>query len=675
MSEVAETTKRPLEAESPTAKKPRFTQRQRAERVVKESDVGITAYINDHGLGFYGSIKTLYADFLVNEIGPDGKVVHLTDEGIDTGKTKKEKKYDRRHQERAELQDKTPEEVEKIKEARRAEEEARKAEEESKPKYELSEEHRAQLLQQLTEHEVAEIEQLFTTGNKMETKTQFDDKQARGKLHQLLREAFQGKLETTTSASNTFQIMLRANSKNVRGAARPQESINHVDENGVVNYGLGPFKDYLHFTVYKENRETMEVANMISKFLRIPTKNVHFAGTKDRRGVTCQRFCIFRGKVVRVSTLNKGLKNAVLGGFTYQDNQLLLGDLTGNEFTITIRDVEPLGGASVEEVVDKCFDSLKNKGFINYYGMQRFGTFSISTHALGIHVLKSEWKHAVELILSEQEVVAPESIEARRVWAETGDAATTLAKLPRRFTAENCILTALLKEKKGPDGYSANAYFKALISIPRNLRLMYVHAYQSYVWNLVVSKRFELFGSEVQEGDLVLAEKEEKAVDDDFEEDVASYDFVRARPLSKEEAQSGQYSIFDVVLPLPGFDVIYPTNPQLKQVYVDAMAKDGLDPDNMARKVRDFSLAGSYRKILGKADNVSYDIVKYASNTDPLVRTDLELLRAQRDGTELPRVIATAAGDKTAVILRMQLSTSCYATMALREFMKGEIPV
>jgi tRNA pseudouridine13 synthase len=42
---------------------------------------------------------------------------------------------------------------------------------------------------------------------------------------------------------------------------------------------------------------------------------------------------------------------------------------------------------------------LKANGFINYYGMQRFGTGSISTHTVGQHVLKGDWKEAINLIL------------------------------------------------------------------------------------------------------------------------------------------------------------------------------------------------------------------------------------------------------------------------------------
>ena len=44
-------------------------------------------------------------------------------------------------------------------------------------------------------------------------------------------------------------------------------------------------------------------------------------------------------------------------------------------------------------------DVLTTIGFINYYGMQRFGTRSISTHAVGVAMLAGEWKLAVDLLL------------------------------------------------------------------------------------------------------------------------------------------------------------------------------------------------------------------------------------------------------------------------------------
>lgn len=47
-------------------------------------------------------------------------------------------------------------------------------------------------------------------------------------------------------------------------------------------------------------------------------------------------------------------------------------------------------------------------------------------------------------------------------------------------------------------------YFLFFLQIPRNNRLMYIHSYQSVVWNTMVSRRIEAFGLKAVEGDLVL---------------------------------------------------------------------------------------------------------------------------------------------------------------------------
>jgi len=45
----------------------------------------------------------------------------------------------------------------------------------------------------------------------------------------------------------------------------------------------------------------------------------------------------------------------------------------------------------------------------------------------------------------------------------------------------------------------------------------------------------------------------------------------------------GMYSVYDVVLPLPGYDVIYPDN-KFKALYQQLMEKDDLNYEDMRRR-------------------------------------------------------------------------------------------
>ena len=46
--------------------------------------------------------------------------------------------------------------------------------------------------------------------------------------------------------------------------------------------------EYLHFTLYKENKDTMEAVHYLASQLKMNVRSFQFGGTKDRRGVTVQ---------------------------------------------------------------------------------------------------------------------------------------------------------------------------------------------------------------------------------------------------------------------------------------------------------------------------------------------------------------------------------------------------
>lgn len=578
---------------------------------IVESDVGITEYLSPDIAGFQGILKQRYTDFLVNEINSGNQVLHLTDLGLPEI-TKEEPKIDAQ-------------------------------ENNKKEKPELSDEQRKQLAQFVGEEIVDKMLELFNTGNKIETEQSFNDKDERTKLHQLIREIFNSRLETRTTDDNRFVILL--NSKSSRKNRKFDKSL------------VGDAKPFVRFLIYKENKETMDVANLISKLLRIPPKSVGFMGTKDRRGVTVQEASIHKIKMERLNGLNKSLKGVKLGSFKYNDEPCKLGGLNGNEFYITLRDVDNT------DHLTELFESLKTKGFINYYGMQRFGTFSISTHTVGKYVLNGNYDKVVDLILSPQELVLPDSVEARRIYSETKDAAKALDKMPRKCVAEHAILRSLSKDP--------SSSINAVMQIPRNLRVMYAHAYQSYIWNNAASERIRKYGLKVVPGDLVIDTETKVSKfdsDNNIEEDVKYSDFVRARVVTEEDIKI--MTIFDIVLPTPGFDILYPEN-EIENVYKDMMAKDGIDYKKMERNIKEFSLSGSYRAVVARPENVEFWVRKYNQPADQIVRTDLDLLQGELgEESRLVQPPTEEEGEKTAVVLKMQLGSSTYATMALREVMK-----
>ena len=270
--------------------------------------------------------------------------------------------------------------------------------------------------------------------------------------------------------------------------------------------------------------------------------------------------------------------------------------------------------------------------------------------------------------------------------------------MPRKYIAESAILRYFRERGMQGDGKGGRLdYLGAIQAIPRGLRTMYAHAYQSLVWNHVASARLKL-GNQVLPGDLVLvtatkaAPKEE--VDQDGEVVIApdasaqtvESDFQRARAITEEEAKSGKFQMADIVLSTPGWDIEYPAIDELMKVYKDVMAKDSLDPMDMKRSVRDWSLSGSYRKVLSRFvdDECSYE-VRRCKLGEQVVGTDVEAMeqaaaaageKRKRSAIDADATAETApetTEEESVVVLRMRLGTSCYATMALRELMKGGV--
>ena len=462
-----------------------------------------------------------------------------------------------------------------------------------------------------------------------------------------IRRIFKSKIDTETGGDGIITaVPSNRFTKNPRAGGQRQRS----DQPSFKKLG----GDYIHFTLYKENKDTMDAINQMCRILKVKANNFGFAGTKDRRAATVQRISAFRVKHQTLEFLNSQLAFLKTGDYKYSKYPIQLGDHGGNAFKITVKNVSVTRGHGcslkrrvqmVTQAVGAAVSEMTKYGFINYFGLQRFGTHLVGTHELGKMILMEDYEAVIDGILHVDsdfmsqvmsgtvEETPANRDEINRVraviqWRTAKNARAALQHLPKRYSSEMNVINHLDRNPRDFQG--------AILTISRGMRNLYLHAYQSYVWNHAVSHRWAKYGSKVVPGDLVLATSDTTKSDTAEDVDLTDADdspFQRARPLTEEEAQSGKYSVFDLVLPCPGYDVVYPKN-DIGDFYVDFMGRPengSLDPHKMRRPKKDFSLSGAYRHIVGKfIGKPKWEVRTYTDDNEQMRPTDADLIEQRR---------------------------------------------
>ena len=439
--------------------------------------------------------------------------------------------------------------------------------------------------------------------------------------------------------------------------------------------------DFLQFVMYKENIDTGTAAKDIIQRLNGKQVRIGYAGMKDKRGVTTQFCTLFKRHAEEIVSFNKqkhrggggnsnhGNVSVIrVGNFQYVNKELRLGSLTGNRFDIVLRNV-CVDAGNTKETLEEAASALKKNGFINYFGMQRFGRDQ-DTHKTGIQVLTGNFEEACRIIMQTKPGENQQVEMARTKWArrfesiqdakekadlEKACAHAVVREMGRFMTCEVAILNSL---KHRPLDYK-----RAFGTIPKHARSMFLHAIQSLVFNLVASHRITQLGTEVLVGDLVL-------VEDRDEKDGGSGTSGRQGKVVQvvTEKDKDKYSLTDVVLPLVGSKIRYPEN-ETGQLFITVLAEIGLKKEHFANiQDREISLGGDYRKIICKPTDVDFKVVEYTDPRQPLLQTDLMKL----EGAEIKLKEDDKADAKTlfGMVVGFTLPPSSYATVCLRELMK-----
>lgn len=132
----------------------------------------------------------------------------------------------------------------------------------------------------------------------------------------------------------------------------------------------------------------MTACYKVADVIKIKPSYISYAGIKDKRAKTTQWLCIKQVEPWKLIIKSKPFRNIKIGNITFKDTPLKLGDLSGNRFKIALRNV-----VTENSTIEKAIEYAKENGFINYYGLQRFGNDKeVPTYTIGVKLLLGNWK-------------------------------------------------------------------------------------------------------------------------------------------------------------------------------------------------------------------------------------------------------------------------------------------
>uniref|UniRef100_A0A8C5PG92 Pseudouridylate synthase PUS7L n=1 Tax=Leptobrachium leishanense TaxID=445787 RepID=A0A8C5PG92_9ANUR len=395
-----------------------------------------------------------------------------------------------------------------------------------------------------------------------------DCKAHRTCIHHFINKKF-GKLLETKSFSEKDTSGLAKAAITVRFRARKGSYMKRHRAEDADNHNV-----YTAFTLRKENVETLEAISCLATLLDVLPSDFSYAGIKDKKAVTYQAMVV---KKVHPESLRRieGLierKGMIIYNIRPVKQHLHLGQLNGNRFHIVVRDVSNHScdsSASVQQRIEEAICNVKVKGFINYYGPQRFGRGQ--AHKIGLALLKEKMDIAVTLLFTPD--AADDVVnKAKRYFVQTDDVKGSLALMPDYKVRERMMLRAL----------------------------------NSKIWNEAASYRIRTYGSEVVEGDLVFCDQRTNQVSSLSD---------RVHIVTSTEAEARIYSINNVLLPMPGHSITYPAN-KVGDWYREALDKEGLQACKYRVSPLQLNIPGCYRHILKHPLNLTFQINEESDNQE-----------------------------------------------------------
>ena len=373
------------------------------------------------------------------------------------------------------------------------------------------------------------------------------------------------------------------------------------------------------------NWETNHLIKELSKELHISRKRIMFAGTKDKRAKTSQILSFYRVNPEAVKHIS--LKDVEISDVFLSNRMLKLGDLKGNHFEITIRNVSE---TITERSLKKLLAPIQTcGGFPNFFGIQRFGIIRPITHLVGKHMVNGDFKQAVMTYLADTSPYEDDAItQVRAELKETENMKQAFHSFPDQLQFEKAMAQYLFEHPA--------EYIGALKVLPRNLLTMFVYAYQSVLFNQILSLRIikNLPLHQAVEGDVVLPVENGEITAREIPVSSSNLDTVN------KQLKRGRGFVSSVLV---GSDTTYAKG-VMGEIEQEVIKKEGVDQRDFV--IPELPLASSYgarRALLSPVSNLSYTL-----SSDELHK------------------------DKQKIVVCFDLRKGCYATSFLRELMKTD---
>lgn len=243
-------------------------------------------------------------------------------------------------------------------------------------------------------------------------------------------------------------------------------------------------RKYTSFVLRKYGYDTIHAIEYIARKIGVPSEKFTFAGIKDNQAISTQQVTVEGDYWNQLVAIAKDHPSFELININFSTTPVTTGDLWGNKFFIRVRNID-MDKEALSDTVDKIVRALDDRGgFLNYFGLQRFGTHRPNSQWIGKRLVMEDYEGAInELLIPSFPRETDDAIKARKIYEETRDPALALEILPTSLFYEKLVLEYLVDHP--------NDYKGALLALPRTIVSLYTYSFQSYLFNEAISSRFE----------------------------------------------------------------------------------------------------------------------------------------------------------------------------------------